>query len=248
MARIAIIGGTGIKAGDILNEYDEVTVETPYGPPSAPIANGIWHDHEILFLARHGAKQEVPPHRINYRANIHALQSLSTDAVFAFAAVGGISRAAAPEAIVIPDQIIDYTHSRITSFYDDGAGTVKYIDFTEPYSPDLRAVLIKAARQCQINVIDHGVYGATQGPRLETAAEIKRMSQDGCDIVGMTGMPEAALAREASLDYAAVAIVANRAAGLGGREITLEQMIAALEAGHARARRLIEIAVQLFCG
>ena len=243
MPLVAIIGGTGIDVADLLSEYREIHCETRYGAPAAGLALGYLGAQEVLFLPRHGSAQSVPPHRINYRANIRALKELEASSIIAFAAVGGISARAAPGAILVPDQIIDYTYGRTQTFYDD-AGEVQYVDFSSPYAERVRSALLAVADTVKIAIVAGGVYGAMQGPRLESAAEIRRLRQDGCDVVGMTGMPEAALAREAGIDYAALAIVANRAAGLGSEPITIEQMMATLRAAQAKAASIVRGAVE----
>lgn len=246
MKRIGIIGGSGLNALEGLEPGEVRTVRTRWGAPSAPLRFGAFAGVDIVFLARHGEPHGIPPHRIDYRANIQALRDAGVDAVFAAAAVGGIAAFAAPGALVLPDQIIDYTWGRASTFYDDrceeadgdGIG-VTHVDFTHPYDADLRRQILQAGQRDGIALHDGGCYGATQGPRLETAAEIRRMQRDGCDVVGMTGMPEAALAREAGLPYVAVNVVANWAAGLGGETITLEAIERTLHEGMADVRRLL---------
>ncbi|MCP5144689.1 MAG: S-methyl-5'-thioinosine phosphorylase [Gammaproteobacteria bacterium] len=242
----AVIGGTGVVVDDVLDSYAPLEpAATEFGAPSAALMAGRIDNVAILFLARHSAAQSIPPHRINYRANIAALKAAGAQAIFAFAAVGGITESAAPGAIVIPDQIIDYTHGRTTTFFDT-PDAVEFIDFTEPYTARLRRCLLDAAANVNVPVVDGGVYGAVQGPRLETAAEIRRMRNDGCDIVGMTGMPEAALAREAGLPYATMAVVANRAAGLAPGELKVEDMVATLRGGQQRAASVLRRAILTF--
>jgi 5'-methylthioadenosine phosphorylase/5'-methylthioinosine phosphorylase len=171
---------------------------------------------------------------VNYRANLWALKSVGIERVIAVAAVGGITDAMGPQVLAIPDQIIDYTYGRHQTFHEDNLTEVVHIDFTEPYTSTLRSSLIEAAVRAEIPVVPEGVYGCTQGPRLETPAEIRRMERDGCDLVGMTGMPEACLAREIGLDYACFAVVANWAAGKQAGEITLEEIHAHLDVGMAK--------------
>jgi 5'-deoxy-5'-methylthioadenosine phosphorylase len=241
--RVAIIGGTGINVADLFSEYREIRCETRFGAPATGLALGYLGAREVLFLPRHGERQSVPPHRINYRANIQALKELEANSIIAFAAVGGISGSAVPGALVVPDQIIDYTYGRTQSFYDE-PGEVQYVDFTSPYSERVRNALLSAAGAAGIPVVAGGVYGAMQGPRLESAAEIRRLLKDGCDIVGMTGMPEAALAREAGIDYATLAVVANKAAGLSAEPLTLEHMTATLRGAQAKAASIVRGAVE----
>ncbi|MBV1777148.1 S-methyl-5'-thioinosine phosphorylase [Burkholderiaceae bacterium DAT-1] len=212
---LAILGGTGLARLKNLNITHRQVVRTPYGEPSGALTFGEVNDHHVVFLARHGYGHTIPPHQINYRANIWALADLGVKRVVSICTVGGIREDLAPGTLVVPDQLIDYTWGRAHTFFDGGEKPVTHIDFTEPYCPKLRARILKAARGAHQRVMDGAVYAATQGPRLETAAEINRLGRDGADIVGMTAMPEAGLAREAGLSYAAIAVVANWAAGRG---------------------------------
>jgi 5'-methylthioinosine phosphorylase len=244
---LAVIGGTGLYKLAALDDVETVLRETPYGDPSGPVRVGRLGGHRIAFLARHGEQHSLPPHRVNYRANLWLLKELGISRVLAVNAVGGISERYAPCAIGVPDQIIDYTWGRIHTFCEEPGSEVQHVDMTEPYTPTLRAALLDAAKIAQVDVIDGGCYGATQGPRLETKAEIVRMRRDGCDLVGMTGMPEAGLARELGLDYACVALVANWAAGCGptiaaglAAEITMEEVLANVERATASLPQLIE--------
>jgi purine nucleoside phosphorylase len=190
----------------------------------------------------------IPPHKVNYRANIWALREAGVERVIAVAAVGAISDALEPGSLLIPDQILDYTHGREHTFFDGGDKEVTHVDFTEPYDAGLRGRLLEAARRAKIAVTERGTYGATQGPRFETAAEIRRMERDGADVVGMTGMPEAGLAREAGLRYAAINVVVNKAAGKEARPISLEEIEQHLAAGMATVRRLLEHVIPLVAG
>ncbi len=242
---LAIIGGTGLTSLETLHLLRREMVSTPFGEPSGPLTHGDLDGHPVVFIARHGYKHTIPPHRVNYRANLWALHHLGVDKVIAIAAVGGISAGMAPERLIIPDQIIDYTWGRPHTFFEKDLRHVTHVDFTSPYCPKLRANLLKAAAQAKLDVLDGGVYGATQGPRLETAAEIRRMEKDGCDLVGMTGMPEAALARELKLSYACCAVVVNWAAGKGGAEITMTEIERHLKAGMTQVRTLLEAAIPL---
>ena len=239
--KLAIIGGSGLERIDGLQEVCRETVETPYGEPSAPLRHGILGSLEIVFLPRHGEGHTLPPHRINYRANIAALRQVGVTHVIAVAAVGGITAKMAPRTLVVPDQIIDYTYGRAHTFFDGEDGNVTHVDFTHPYSDALRYDLVAAARYAGIEVIDGGCYGCTQGPRLETAAEIARMERDGCDLVGMTGMPEAALAREAGLEYACLALVVNWAAGKTEGVVSLAEIEANLVAGVDKVRQVLGV-------
>lgn len=239
MKSLAIIGGTGVDELDGLEVVASHSVETPYGEPSRPIQEGRLGDITVYFLQRHGAPSAIPPHRINYRANIWALQSLDVGGIVAINAVGGITEHMRPGRLLIPDQVIDYSWGREHTFDEGENGALMHIDFTEPYDGQLRADLIAAAQACEIEFAGTGVHGITQGPRLETAAEVQRMHRDGCDVVGMTGMPEAALARELNVPYASICMVVNPAAGLGELPLTLEMMREILDQEASVVRDLI---------
>src|SRR5689334_11049807 len=198
---LAIIGGTGLSQLASLERPRRQLVRTPYGEPSGPLTFGTMRGAEVVFLARHGYGHTLPPHQVNYRANLWALRDQGVDEIVSVASVGGIRSGLEPGDLVVPDQIIDYTSGRRSTFFEDGA-PVTHIDFTEPYTPALRRRLLEAAAACGEKAADGAVYAATQGPRLETAAEIDRLERDGAHVVGMTGMPEAALARELDLGYA----------------------------------------------
>ncbi len=213
MAKTAIIGGTGVAHMPGLTLKYREMVKTIYGAPSSPLIHGSINDCDVIFLARHGRRHTIPPHMINYRANVKALQEVGVTHVIALAAVSGIADGCNERSLVIPDQIIDYTYDRSHTFHGAKHDKFEHIDFTRPYSSQVRQQLINAAQSLNLPVVTSGVYGVTQGPRLETAAEIKRMENDGCTIVGMTGMPEASLARELGLEYACCAMVVNRASG-----------------------------------
>lgn len=235
---VAIIGGTGLTRLDHLEITHREVVHTPYGEPSGPITHGILHGREVLFLARHGYGHTIPPHRVNYRANLWALQHLGVERLFAVAAVGGIHDAMYPGRVGFPDQVIDYTWGRKHTFFEDDLTHVTHIDFTYPYDDDMRQLLMTSAREVNLDAVEGGTYGATQGPRLETAAEIRRMKHDGCDVVGMTGMPEAALARELGIGYASCTVVANWAAGLDPAPITMAEIERHLSTGMENVRQL----------
>jgi 5'-methylthioadenosine phosphorylase len=238
---LGIIGGSGLTEFEGLAHTRRAAVHTPYGDASAALSFGRIGDEEIVFLARHGDKHTLAPHQVNYRANIWALKEQGARRVIAIATVGGIRKEFGPGTLVVPDQIIDYTWGRPSTFFEGAGKPVTHIDFTEPYSALLRARIIDAALACGETVAPRGVYAATQGPRLESAAEIDRLERDGADMVGMTGMPETALAREAGLEYAALAVVVNHAAGRGSsaKGISLEHLDAALRLAMARVRRIL---------
>mgnify|MGYP006078870875 CR=1 FL=1 len=239
MAKLAIIGGTGLSDIDDLQRIEIQHIETPFGQPSAALIAGKIHGNSVIFLPRHGVQHTIAPHRINYRANIWALQALGVTDIIAVAAVGGIGADLGPGSLVCPDQIIDYTYDREHSFFSDDFSAQQHIDFTYPYNEKLRQKVMTAGRELNFKMCDGGVYGATQGPRLETAAEITRMAQDGCSIVGMTGMPEAALARELGIDYACCALVVNWAAGLSDSLITVTAIEQTLSSGMADVKLLL---------
>ena len=239
MTDLAVIGGSGLTELDGLEVVRRVCVDTPWGEPSAPLNHGRLRDGDIVFLARHGVPHVIAPHRVNYRANIWALHRTGVRRIIAVAAVGGIRSGFDDGAIVIPDQIVDYTWGREHTFFEGDLDHVVHVDFTSPYCERLRAGLLEAARRAGIDAAFGGTYAATQGPRLESAAEIDRLERDGCDIVGMTGMPEAALARELGMSYAHCAVVSNRAAGRSTEPLTMERIRANLEAGVAGVRRLL---------
>ncbi|VAX07140.1 5'-methylthioadenosine phosphorylase [hydrothermal vent metagenome] len=239
MTRFAIIGGSGFSQLSELKVTQHKTVDTPYGEPSAPLTYGVFGGQEIVFLPRHGVGHSLPPHQINYRANIWALQDSGVKQIIGMGAVGGIRNDMAPGCVAIPNQIIDYTWGRAHTFFDQDDTQVTHVDFTEPYSKELRDKLIAAGKAADIDLLADGTYGAVQGPRLETAMEINRMERDGCDLVGMTGMPEASLARELELEYACCAVVANWAAGRGDGPIAWEEIEANLDQGMGIARRLL---------
>jgi 5'-methylthioadenosine phosphorylase len=243
----AIIGGSGLnKLGNLVIERREV-MRTPYGEPSGALTFGKLAGREIVFLARHGYGHTIPPHRINYRANLWALKEAKVEGVLAVASVGGIRDFFGPGSLVAPDQIIDYTYDRALTFFEGADAPVTHIDFTWPYSESLRARLLAAARNAGEVVHDGGVYGAAQGPRLETAAEIRRLERDGCDLVGMTGMPEAALARELNIEYACLSVVVNHAAGKGdsARAISVANLDVVLRQTMGRVHHILEAFVAL---
>jgi 5'-methylthioinosine phosphorylase len=226
---LAVIGGTGLYALAELQDVEAHQPVTRYGGLSGPVRIGTLDGRRVAFLARHGEGHSLPPHRINYRANLAALQALGASRVLALNTVGGITERFGPRVLACPDQLIDYTWGRVSTCCEEEGSEVLHVDFGDPYTPALRRAVVAAAGRAGVALVDGGCYGATQGPRLETRAEIARLRRDGCDLVGMTGMPEAGLARELGLDYACLAIVANWAAGAGpevDEVITFEDVLA----------------------
>jgi 5'-methylthioadenosine phosphorylase len=238
---LAIIGGSGLTQLRTLEVSERKVARTPYGEPSGALTFGRIAQCDVIFLARHGYGHTIAPHEVNYRANLWALKDAGATEVVSVASVGGIRNDTWPGTLLLPDQILDYTWGRAHTFFEGAGVPVNHIDFTEPYSRALRARLLEAAERAGEKLSDGGVYAATQGPRLESAAEINRLERDGADVVGMTGMPEAALAREVSLEYAAITVVANYAAGRGDatHAIPLDKIGAVLEEAMGRVRRII---------
>jgi 5'-methylthioinosine phosphorylase len=239
---LAVIGGSGLSQLASLEVTERKAVRTPYGEPSGALTFGRIRGKALVFLARHGYGHTVAPHEVNYRANVWALREAGVEGIVSVASVGGIRRDIAPGALLVPDQIVDYTWGRRSTYFEGAGAPVTHVDFTEPYTEALRARILAAARACGEPMLDGGTYAATQGPRLESAAEIDRLERDGADIVGMTGMPEAALARELALPYAAIAVSANYAAGRGESEhaVPMERIEAVLAEAMGRVRRIIE--------
>jgi len=242
MPLVAIIGGSGLSQLGNMEVTQRRVARTPYGEPSGPLTFGRIKGHEVMFLARHGYGHTIAPHEVNYRANMWALKDAGADCVVSVASVGGIRADITPGMLVLPDQVVDYTWGRSSTYFEGAGVPVNHIDFTEPYSTQLRRKLLAAAKACGEKILDGGTYATTQGPRLETAAEITRLERDGAHIVGMTGMPEAALAREISLDYAAIAVVANYAAGRADskRAVPLDKIGEVLDEAMGRVRKIIE--------
>lgn len=248
-ARIAIIGGTGLTELEGLRLSEEKKYPTPWGEPSAPLLFGQFGRSRIVFLARHGNPHRKPPHQVNYRANLWALREAGVEQVLAVNAVGGISAETGPARLIVPDQLIDYTYGRGHTFFEgDSLEHVTHVDLTEPYDREVRRGLVEAALRRGIPVKDGGVYGCTQGPRLETAAEIRRLERDGCDLVGMTGMPEAALAAELQLRYGCLALSVNWAAGKTEGIITMAEIGAAIETGMGDVRSTINAYLEATLG
>ena len=223
--KIGIIGGSALDAIANLEVSHREMVNTPFGATTSPVLFGKLNGDEIVFIHRHGFDHTIAPHEINYRANIWALREFNVSHIVATAAVGGITEHMSPKTLVIPDQIIDYTYSRSQTFYENNQKPVVHVEFTWPYDEALRGLLIESAISANMDVVSRGTYGAVQGPRLETAAEIRRLERDGCDIVGMTAMPEAVLARELDMKYVCCAMVVNWAAGKGSDDVSIYDSI-----------------------
>ncbi|MFD2189815.1 S-methyl-5'-thioinosine phosphorylase [Pistricoccus aurantiacus] len=236
---LAVIGGTGLTEMQGLEVVECHGAETPLGDASSDVLEGLLNGKKCLFLARHGHPHKLPPHRVNYRANLWRLKEAGATQILGVNAVGGIDPELSSGTLVVPDQLIDYTSGREATYFDGRFKPLKHIDFSWPYDARLREALLAAGRAAGETLVNGGVYGCTQGPRLETAAEIARMARDGCRLVGMTGMPEAALARELGVPYACLALVVNSAAGVVEREITMAEIEAALEDGIDRVKRVI---------
>ena len=239
MSVTGIIGGSGLDSLDGLEITQRKVVDTPYGDASSALTFGSYAGKQVIFLARHGDDHSILPHKVNYCANLAALQQAGATQVIAVCAVGGIRADMSPGSISIPDQLIDYTCDRRHTIHENASDFAAHIDFTEPYCASLRAQLIAAAGKSGVDIITSATYGATQGPRLETAAEINRMERDGCHIVGMTGMPEAAIARELGLCYAVIALSVNYAAGREAGPIEMQAIKQTLKEGMGRVRSVL---------
>ncbi|ODN67144.1 S-methyl-5'-thioinosine phosphorylase [Methylophaga muralis] len=242
---IGLIGGSGLSQLDGLVLEEQMQRETPFGEPSAPLMIGKFAGKDVAFLPRHGEHHTIPPHLINYRANIWAMHQLGVDQILAVASVGGITEAYKPGTIALPDQLIDYSCGRESSFASEDFSADKHIDFTYPFDETLRQQIQLAANIEEMLVIDGGVYAVTQGPRLETAAEIRRLKTDGADMVGMTLMPEAVLARELNIAYASIAVVANQAAGISSHPLTIEVILETMDATMGQVHRLLKCVIPL---
>ncbi len=242
---LAIIGGTGLTQLENLKITHRQVMRTPYGEPSGPMTFGTINQHEVMFLARHGYGHTIPPHMVNYRANLWALRDQGAKRIVSITSVGGIRSDLAPGTMVLPDQLIDYTYGRDFTYFDGKDRPVTHIDFTQPYNEALRQQILAAAKLAKVNCLDGGVHAVTQGPRLETASEIDRLERDGADMVGMTGMPEAALAKELGMAYATIAVVVNHAAGRGESHagIPLETIGPVVVAAMEKVKDILEFAV-----
>lgn len=235
--KTAVIGGTGFYGHPLLEEQRELEVKTGYG--TVRLLRGSYRGREIFFLARHGAGHSVPPHLVNYRANIAALRRLGAGAVIATAAAGSLRRTLAPGSRVVIDQFIDFTRSRPSTFFDGAAGKVVHVDLTEPYCPAVRAAILRAGESLGERLVDGGCYLCTEGPRFETPAEIRMFAGWGADLVGMTNVPEVILAREAGLCYAALALVSNYAAGISPEPLTYEEVLETVDRDRTTLEKLL---------
>ena len=234
----AVIGGSGLcKLSENFLEESSKKPNTPYGDLSSELIIGDLNGHRVVFLPRHGASHQIPPHKINYRANLWALHELGVTHIIAVNAVGGIDHG--PHSLVLPDQIIDYTSGRLHTFSDGDSSEVSHIDFSQPYSQFLRKKVMLASKACGISIASSGTYGCTNGPRLETSAEIRKMRSDGCSIIGMTGMPEAALARELGMEYVSIAMVVNWCSGLTDEIVDMADIRQILDMGMNSVFQLI---------
>lgn len=252
---VALIGGTGLN--ELRDELPDgrqtvttgdagtLVVDTPYGPPSAPIRVVATEPWRLLFLPRHGNPHRFPPHCVNYRANLWALREAGADHVLAVYAVGGLHEPYRPGALAAADQLIDYTWGRAHTYSESEHVPLQHADFTRPFDGPLRRALLAAANHAALQLLDGGCIGVFQGPRLESAAEIQRARRDGCDMAGMTALPEAALARELGLDYAGLGVVSNWGAGVGGVHLAADTFAASLHEPMARVRRLVRAAAEL---
>lgn len=242
---LAIIGGTGLTQLENLKITHRQVMRTPFGEPSGPMTFGTINQHEVMFLARHGYGHTIPPHMVNYRANLWALRDQGAKRIVSITSVGGIRDDLAPGTLIVPDQLIDYTYGRDFSYFDGKDRPVTHIDFTQPYNEPLRQLILAAAKRAKMKCLDGGVHAVTQGPRLETASEIDRLERDGADMVGMTGMPEASLAKELGLAYATIAVVVNHAAGRGESRtgVPLETIGPVVVAAMEKVKDILEFAV-----
>lgn len=243
---LALIGGTGLT--ELEDSVDVLDVETPFGAPSDPIRVLRCEPVRLLFLPRHGSPHRYPPHRVNYRANLWALKEAGADHVLAVSAVGGISEGYGPGTLVASDQLVDFTWGREHTFHDSPEMPLVHVDFTHPYEGPLRERLLEAAGRAAVDVVDGGCIGVFQGPRLESAAEIRMAGRAGCDMAGMTSLPEAGLARELGLDYAGLAVVSNWGAGVHGSRVSEDDIAETLKEPMARVRSVVAALVNVLGG
>lgn len=241
--KLAIIGGSLLSEIKNLRVETEETISTPYGEPSGKFVTGRLASTDIIYLNRHGESHNLPPHKINYRANIFALKSLGVTHVISITAVGGITSQMSPMQWVVPDQLIDYTYGREHTYSDGNNADVNHIDFSYPFDKKLRKILHATVRNEGLSCINKATYGVTQGPRLETIAEVIRLEIDACDIVGMTAMPEAALSKELKINYATLSLVVNWAAGKGEnqqRVVSMEEINQRINDGNEILAKIIK--------
>jgi len=249
--KLAIIGGSLLKNINSLTIVSEERIRTPFGLPSDNFITGGMDGIEVVYFNRHGVSHHIAPHQINYKANMFVLKLLDVTHILAVAAVGGITEKMAPMKWVVPDQIIDYTHGRFHTYHDSNNKRVEHIDFSYPFDAALSNMLLKALENTGCDYENRGTYGVTQGPRLETIAEIKRMQRDGCDIVGMTAMPEAAFARELDMKYASLSLVVNWAAGKDSdgnspaQIISMDEIKQRITEGNVTAEKIIQNVISL---
>jgi 5'-methylthioadenosine phosphorylase len=240
--KVGIIGGTGFYEDGILSEEKDVVLSTPYG--QASIKMGVYKGREVVFLARHGAGHTVPPHLVNYRANIWALREIGVEKVIATAAVGSLQKDLRPGEIVLVDQFLDFTKSRSQTFFEGDGDGVLHVDVTNPYCPSLREEICRSAEMIQVVLHNGGTYVCTEGPRYETPAEIRMFRSLGGDVVGMTSVPEVVLAKEATLCYAAITLVTNYGAGIASRPLSHQDVISAMNDAQGLLRRIIFSALE----
>ncbi|MCX7913294.1 MAG: S-methyl-5'-thioadenosine phosphorylase [Thermodesulfovibrionales bacterium] len=242
--RIGLIGGSGLYDIEGINVLDEISLTTPYGIPSASYKVGEIEEREIVFLPRHGISHNIPPHKVNYRANIWGFKNLGVERIISVNAVGGINRLLQPGDILIPNQIIDFTFGRrISTFYENDR--VLHVDFTDPFCSELSHNILKASENVGIKVVKGGTYICVDGPRLETAKEIEFFSSIGCDVVGMTVMPEAVLARELEICYSSICVVTNPAAGISTKKLTSKEVLIMMKSSLYKIKSLIKGIVKL---
>ncbi len=239
MSKIGIISGSGLYKIKGLKITKRKKITTPFGKPSDEYILGKIENTEVIFLPRHGSRHNLPPHMINYRANIWGFKKLGIEKIISISAVGGIKKGLKPGDIVILDQIIDMTRNRKSTFYDGKTGVV-HIDFTNPFCPEMRQIILKSGRRARISLKDGGTYVAVEGPRLETAAEIRAFGMLQSDVVGMTCMPEASLSRELEICYSGISVVANYAAGINKKKLTITEVIEAMGASTEKIKRLLK--------
>jgi 5'-deoxy-5'-methylthioadenosine phosphorylase len=247
MSEIAILGGSAMPHLKDLNVLREEIISTPFGETASPLCWGKFGGQEIVFLDRHGHTAKtglVPPHKINYRANLWALHLMGVKKIISVSIVGGIRSDMTPGHLVFPDQLIDYTHGRPCTFFEENFDYSHHTDFTYPYCPEMRSIFIRAAQQLNLSYSDDATYAVTQGPRFETIAEVNRLERDGCDIIGMTAMPEALLAKELGMAYGSIVVVGDKAAGRSdGLRNRLEEITEVVTASVEKMRELLKLIV-----